>query len=130
MLLALPLLLLLTFLLYGLLFDFFMLSIYLFLSFLLLFFLVDGLGLRVTIFVIVVVLVHLLVLDFNADVLVKFFISLNEVRDLAKHVRLNLQLHELLSEVLHGEVIAQFVPLLLQFLLETLWLVRVVKDNF
>jgi hypothetical protein len=128
-LLALPLLLLLTFLLYVLLFDFFMLSIYLFLSFLLLFFLIYGLGLRVTIFVIVVVLVHLLVLDFNADILVEFFISLNEVRDLAEHVRLNLQLHELLSEVLQCEVIAQFVPLLLQFLLETLWLVRVVKDD-
>ena len=131
MLLTLPLLLLLTLLLYvsvfGLLLYFFMLSIYLFLSFLLFFFLIDGFGFRLITFFIL--MVHLLVLDFNADVLVELFVALDQVGDLAEHVRLDLQLHELLSQVLNGEVLRHLVSLLFQFLLESLWLVWVVKDN-
>ena len=134
MLLALALLLLFAFLVFMLssmfLFDFFMLSIYLFLSFMR-FLLLFLLSLRnITILFIVLIMMYLLILDFDAYIFVEIFVSLYQVRYLAEHVRLDLQLHEFLSKVFHCVVISHFMSLFLEFFLETLWLVRIVKDNF
>jgi hypothetical protein len=49
-------------------------------------------GLGIIIVVVLVIVVYLLVLDLNAHILVEVFVFFHEVRDLAEHMWLNLEL--------------------------------------
>ena len=88
-----------------------------------------GFGLDDPIFLILLVVVHLLVLDLDAYVLVEVFVLLDQVGDLTEHVRLNLHLQEFISQVFNGEVLPQLMPLFLYLVLKPRRLLSIFKVN-